>query len=175
MKVYNLYLKLTYFVFIFYSCTQGEKKDIESANVNKIDSTSKISLKWAEGSFEYSNATGIYKEAWKKINNTEYEGLGCFCIKTDTVFKMSMRLYKAENTIKMSYKVNHQNENKATDFILSKHLNNVYVFENPFRSFPSIMQYKFLGDTAIEVKESGFENNKAKVVEFTVTKSKQFF
>ncbi len=175
MKVYNLYLKLTCFVLIFYACTQAEKKDLESTIVNKIDSTSKISLKWAEGSFEYSNTKGIYKETWKKINNTEYKGFGCFCIKTDTVFMMSMRLYKAENTVKMSYKVNHQNEDKATDFILSKQLNNVYVFENPFRDFPSIMQYKFLGDTAIEVKESGFENDKAKVVEFTITKAKQFF
>ncbi len=175
MKVYNLYLKLICFVFIFYACSDRENQKIEGNIINKIDSSAITTLKWIEGSFEYSNAKGIYKETWKKINNAEYKGFGCFCIKADTVFMMNMRLYKVENTIKMSYKVNRQNENKDIDFILSKQLNNVYVFENPFRDFPSIMQYKFLGDSAIEVKESGFEDNKAKVVEFTVTRGKQFF
>ena len=174
MKLYNSYLKLICFVLIFHSCSQGEKKDLESNTVSKVDTALSTELKWIEGSFEYSNSTGIYNENWKKITKNEFEGIGYFCANTDTLFMMHMRLYKIENTVKMNYRVNHQNENKAIDFILSKQLNNVYIFENPFKNFPSIMQYKIMGDTIIEVKESGFENDKAKVVQYTVTKVKQF-
>jgi hypothetical protein len=46
----------------------------------------------------------------------------------------------------------------------------MYVFENPFRDFPSIMQYKIMGDSVIEVIQRGFEKNKEKVVEYKATK-----
>jgi hypothetical protein len=35
------------------------------------------------------------------------------------------------------------------------------------------MQYKFIGDSIIEVKEKGFVNDKEKVQEYVVTKVKE--
>jgi hypothetical protein len=81
-----------------------------------------------------------------------------------------MRLiHEAEKTT-LFYDVKDQKENKETEFTLTKGENNIYVFENPFRDFPSIMQYKIIGDSVIEVTERGFENNKEKVVEYKAKK-----
>jgi hypothetical protein len=61
-------------------------------------------------------------------------------------------------------------EDKELEFTLTKAEDNLYVFENPFRDFPSIMQYRLFGDTAIEVTERGFEHNKEQVWKYTVRK-----
>lgn len=70
----------------------------------------------------------------------------------------------------MFYDVKGQNENKETEFVLTNNTDNKFVFENPFRDFPSIMEYRLLGDTLIEVTERGFVNNKEKIRHFSLTK-----
>lgn len=140
--------------------------------VNEEAKKSQTGIDWFEGNFEYVTEHGLYREFWKKKNENEYIGKGYFLNKNDTSFLMRMRLFKEDGTIKMDYNVKGQNSGKDVQFALTKQDKNLYVFENPFRGFPSIMQYKLLGDTAINIVERGFENNKDKVQDFTIYKIK---
>jgi hypothetical protein len=126
-----------------------------------------IYLKWPIGHFEYKSELGTYTEIWEKDDKDEIRGRGFF-IKRDTLFNMKMRLVNVNGIVKMFYLVSHQNGGKETEFTLSHAENNVFIFENPFRSFPSIMSYELLGDTAIHIIERGFKEKKEKREEFIV-------
>lgn len=130
----------------------------------------KLEINWIEGEFEYVSNQGIYREYWRKNNNEEYIGKGYFLSKGDTSFLMRMKLYNEGGIVKMDYNVNSQNEGKSIRFSLSKVQDNTYVFENPFKEFPSIMQYKFSGDTMISITEKGFVNETEKTEAFQVNR-----
>ena len=143
-----------------------------SAENGAADSTAN-SFKWIEGKYIVMNdQAGFYYEEWTKIDNNNYNGTGYAltrdCI--DTVFSMKMRLMHEKDKTTLFYDVKDQNKNKETEFTLTKGENNIYVFENPFRDFPSIMQYKVFGDSVIEVTERGFAKNKEKVIEYRAVK-----
>ena len=143
-----------------------------SDNLNTTDTTA-ISFKWIEGKYiVVHDLSGFYYEEWIKVDNNNYEGTGFFltrdCI--DTILSMKMRLMHEKDKTTLFYDVKDSTKNKETEFTLTKGENNIYVFENPFRDFPSIMQYKIIGDSVIEVTERGFAQNKEKVVEYRATK-----
>lgn len=149
------------------SCEERQEKQTAHAVDETLSKKEKITeLKWVEGHFRFKSSHGIYDEQWRKIADNEYAGRGWYLHKNDTLFAMKMRLYLSEGLVKMDYNVKGQNEGKDVEFALSKHEGDLYVFENPFRGFPSIMQYKFLGDTAINIVERGFENNEAREQDF---------
>lgn len=129
-----------------------------------------IDFEWLEGEFVYHTGRGSYKETWERRGDAEYNGSGYFLYNNDTAFSMRMKLYRENGIMKMDYNVRGQNQGKDVHFALTKQEHDIYVFENPFRGFPSIMQYRLLGDTAVEVTERGFENNKDKVQEFRLRK-----
>lgn len=139
-------------------------------NASEADSA----FKWPVGKFLYVHEhSGYYFEEWSKTDNHTYSGQGHFltrdCI--DTLFSMSMRLVHKNNNTTLFYNVKNQNDNKDVEFTLTKGENNhLFVFENPFRDFPSIMQYRLLGDTAMEITQRGFENNKERIRKYTVRK-----
>lgn len=161
MRIIILYSLIT--VYLFTACVSP---------VNESSHKPETGIKWFEGNFEFSTENGLYREFWKKKNDNEYIGKGYFLNKNDTSFLMRMRLFKEDETIKMDYNVRGQNSGKDVQFALTKHEKNMFVFENPFRGFPSIMQYKLLGDTAINIVERGFEDNKDKVQDFTIYRIK---
>ncbi|MGZ3899286.1 MAG: hypothetical protein ACXVNQ_03005 [Bacteroidia bacterium] len=130
-------------------------------------------LSWVTGEYQYTNEYGVYRESWTKSGDSDYAGKGYFLHDGDTSFFMQMKMFYDGKVVRMDYNVRSQNEGKNVKFALTKHDNGLYVFENPFRGFPSIMQYKFMGDTAINVVERGFEDNKDKVREFTLEKVKR--
>lgn len=81
-----------------------------------------------------------------------------------------MRLVDENGQIKMYYNAVRQNAGKETEFTLTHHDHNKFVFENPFRSFPSVMSYELMGDSAIRIIERGFMQNAEKVEDFVVKK-----
>jgi hypothetical protein len=83
---------------------------------------------------------------------------------------MSLRLVQDNDKAVMFYSLKNQDDSKELEFTLTKSDNNLYVFENPFRDFPSIIQYRIFGDTLIEVIERGFENNKEQVRKYLMNK-----
>jgi hypothetical protein len=158
------------FILFFCSCGNGKQTDTQ---VNLSDSAAvKQSFNWPEGKYLYVNDGGMYFEEWAKADSGIYMGKGFFINQksNDTLFSMTMKLQRKPEKTTMFYVVKGQNDNKDIEFMLTKEDGDVFVFENPFRDFPSIMQYKILGDSAIEVTERGFVNNHEKVREYKVKK-----
>jgi hypothetical protein len=163
------YLIACYVTYTFFiSCNQSPSSKKENNVATKKEQKKFV---WTEGTFKSTSKSGVYTELWLKVNDTEYFGNGYFIATVDTLFSMKMKLIVEKQAVKIFYTVRGQNNGQATEFVLSKQQNNVYTFENPFRSFPSIMQYKLLSDTAITVLERGFVDNKEKVREYTVIKN----
>ncbi len=128
---------------------------------------------WIEGKYLFNDGdAGFYFEEWKMKDSTEYSGTGFYLTRdfVDTLFQMKMRLLLQPKKTTMFYDVKGQNENKQTEFVLTNNTDNKFVFENPFRDFPSIMEYRLLGDTLIEVTERGFVDNKEKIRHFSLQK-----
>jgi hypothetical protein len=130
-------------------------------------------FRWIEGKFIYVHEqSGYYFEEWRKQDDNTYLGEGFFLTRdcVDTIFSIKMRLIHEPEKTTLFYDMKDQKDSKETEFTLTKNDGPMYVFENPFRDFPSIMQYKLIGDSIIEVVERGFANNKEKVVEYTAKK-----
>ncbi len=155
-------------VLFFASCSSP---DTVTNNANSTDVDS--SFKWIQGKYiVIHDLSGFYYEEWFKVDNNNYRGTGYFLTRdcVDTILSIKMRLMHEKEKTTLFYDVKDSAVNKETEFTLTKGENNIYVFENPFRDFPSIMQYKIIGDSVIEVTERGFEKNKEKVVEYRATK-----
>jgi hypothetical protein len=155
--------------FLISSCG-GSQKDSEES---KLADSLTTGFNWIQGKYVVVNdQSGFYYEEWTKVDNNNYNGTGYFltrdCI--DTLLNIKMRLMHEKEKTTLFYDVKDQNKNKETEFTLTKGENNMYVFENPFRDFPSIMQYKIIGDSVIEVTQRGFYANKEKVIDYRATK-----
>lgn len=151
---------------IFIGCSN------ESEIIENLSPQNKIST-WIDGKYLFNDGdAGFYFEEWSRKDSTEYIGKGFYLTRdyVDTLFQMNMRLLLQPKKTTMLYDVKGQNENKETEFVLTNNTNNKFVFENPFRDFPSIMEYRLLGDTLIEVTERGFVNNKEKIRHFSLIK-----
>jgi len=153
------------------ACEERQEKQLARAVDESLKDGKKITkIEWIEGNYENQSNSGVYREYWKKNKEGEYIGRGYFLHKGDTSFLIRMKLFIEDGVVKMDYNVKGQNEGKDVQFALTKHEDNLYVFENPFRDFPSILQYKFMGDTAINIVERGFENNETKEQDFIIKK-----
>lgn len=157
---------ISFFVLLFAGCN-NESEIIEGLTAKKRITT------WVEGKYLFNDGdSGFYFEEWTKKDSSEYTGKGFYLTRdyVDTLFHMKMRLLLQPNKTTMFYDVKGQNENKETEFVLTNNSDNKFVFENPFRDFPSIMEYRLLGDTLIEVTERGFVDNKEKTRHFSLIK-----
>lgn len=135
---------------------------------------SKTLKSWFEGNFIFSDGgAGIYFENWRKTDTSTYEGYGNYVTNDliDTLFRMNMKLVINKHKATMFYDVTERSKKKQLEFALTSKENSTYVFENPFHDFPSIMQYKVMADSSIEVTERGFINNKERVREFTLKRT----
>jgi hypothetical protein len=83
-----------------------------------------------------------------------------------------MKLQQTREGLFMFFNVKNQNDNKEVEFRLTKQDNQTYTFENPFRDYPSIVTYKILTDTTINVVMHGFKNGKEKKEDFIITKKR---
>ena len=127
---------------------------------------------WITGNYTLTSDYGYYYENWEKLDSATYKGLGYFmdADNVDTLFRQSMKLQKTGKGVVMFYDVKNQNDNKIVEFLLTKQDNNVYTFENSFRDYPSIVTYKILSDTSINVIMHGFKNGAEKSEDFVITK-----
>jgi hypothetical protein len=132
-----------------------------------------LALSWPTGSFKLYEEEATYTEVWTQQNANTYVGYGYHLSNTDcdTLFSMSMRLYRMKDKLLMAYLVKGQNDNKETEFTLTNQDKNVYVFENPFRNFPSIMRYELMGDTAMIVDQRGYDKSGERKRHYTLCKA----
>jgi hypothetical protein len=169
MAAKSLYLVLAAFFLV--SCNPPAAKDHQKSLIAKATLGSDTAeIKWVEGEFEYLSSAGVYRTFWRKNEEQQYIGKGYFLAKGDTSFLIRMKLYREKGIVKMNYNVKEHDNGKDIEFTLSKAVDNLYVFENPFRDFPSILQYKFQGDSAINIIERGFDKDRERVKDFTLVR-----
>ncbi len=127
---------------------------------------------WITGNYYLKGSYGNYFENWNTLDSSTYYGLGYFLDKDneDTLFRQRMKLFQTSDGVFMYFNVKNQNDNKDVEFRLTKHENSVFTFENPFRDYPSIITYKLLTDTTINIIMEGFMKGKEKKEDFIITK-----
>jgi hypothetical protein len=135
-------------------------------------SDTKTMINWISGNYKLTSNYGNYFENWEKIDSVTHFGFGYFMDSenTDTLFRQRMKLQQRPNGVFMYFNVKNQNDNKEVEFRLTKQENKVFTFENPFRDYPSIVIYKILSDTSVNVVMNGFKNGKEKKEDFIITK-----
>ena len=109
----------------------------------------------------------------QKSDSVTYYGFGYFMDEDneDTLFRQSMKLQQIQDDLFMFFNVKNQNDNKEVEFRLTKQDNKVFTFENSFRDYPSIVTYKILNDSTINVLMHGFKNGEEKKEDFVITKA----
>ena len=147
------------------SCSE-EKKQLDNIDVK----TARFS--WISGNYYLKGSYGNYFENWEKQDSITYYGLGYFLDteNADTLFRQRMKLFQTPDGVFMYFNVKNQNDNKDVEFKLTKQENNVFTFENPFRDYPSIVTYKILTDTTVNVVMEGFLKGKEKKEDFIIEK-----
>lgn len=153
-------------IIIFFESCSEEKVALD----NSIGKSK--SLNWITGNYTFKSSHGNYYENWEKVDSITYYGLGYFMDEDneDTLFRQRMKLHQTSEGLFMFFNVKNQNDNKDVEFRLTKHDNKIYTFENPFRDYPSIVTYKLMTDTTINVVMRGFKNGKEKIEDFVITK-----
>lgn len=131
-------------------------------------------LKWVTGNYTLKSKHGNYYENWKQTDSIHFEGFGYFMDEDnmDTLYRQSMKWSETNTGVFMVFNVKNQNDNKDVEFKLTKQENHSYTFENAFRDYPSIITYKILNDTSINVVMLGFKDNQEKKEDFVIVKSK---
>lgn len=171
-----------YCVFFLFSCGDPEKvplaetKEMKDPLSDPLQKTVKnIHKYWPEGTFiqYFKDNHCAYIEKWIASDKNTRVMHGVYIQLnpvTDTLFQIWGRLVCEKDNVRLSYKTS--SDEKEIDFVLSKNDENVFVFENPFRTFPSIMKYSFLSDTCFEVLERGFREGREEEVIYNVKKLK---
>lgn len=165
LKTY-LYILNCLVVIIFTTSCSIENKE-EAKKINKPPL-----IKWISGNFSLKSGYGNYFENWNAIDSVTHHGFGYFMDSEnmDTLFRQSMRLHQTQEGVFMYFNVKNQNDNKDVEFRLTKQENTFFTFENPFRDYPSIITYKILSDTSVNVVMNGFKDGKEKKEDFIITK-----
>ncbi len=165
MKTY-LYIFNCLIVFIFSASCSDENQEVKkNSNMTSL-------INWISGNYRLKSDYGNYFETWEKIDSVTYYGFGYFMDteNTDTLFRQRMRLHQTPEGVFMYFNVKNQNDNKDVEFRLTKQENRVFTFENPFRDYPSIVSYKILSDSTVNVVMNGFKNGQVKKEDFIITK-----
>ena len=161
----KLYIFL-FFCGVFLACNNPKETAIANETIKTKDN-----FHWPIGKFIFVTKEGMFFEEWVKSDSVTFKGSNFFInkAKNDTLFTVTMKLTRGKEKTSLLFKLKGEN-NKDSEFTLIKEDENLYVFENPFHDYTSIMQYKILGDTAIEVTERGFVKNKEREEKYIMKK-----
>lgn len=154
-------------VVLFFLTACSDQSQDETKSLDKVSS-----FEWISGNYRLISNYGNYTEKWKKVDSLTYFGLGYFLDNDnhDTLFRQRMKLMQTAEGVFMYFNVKNQNDNKDVEFRLTKQERKLFTFENPFRDYPSIVTYKILSDTTVNVVMLGFKNGKEKKEDFIMTK-----
>ncbi len=104
------------------------------------------SFDWLLGEWQRTNEEENLTtyEYWKKISDTEYEGLGIRLQQTDTLFQENIKLVKSDKTWNLL--VITKEDSIPTTFKVTKIESTSFTCENPDNEFPNKIRYFIEGD-----------------------------
>ncbi len=121
-----------------YSCNCSQKSDNKKKSNESFD--------WLVGDWQRTNEEEDLTtfEYWKKISDTEYEGLGIRLQLADTLFQENIMLVKYDKTWNLS--VMTKEDSIPTTFKVTKTDSASFTCENPDNEFPNKIRYFKEGD-----------------------------
>lgn len=146
-------------------CTGGNKR--EEKGLEK--------LSWLIGKWTFMTGDSIlFSESWQQINDSVFSGAGSGIKGNDTLFFEQLSVRKEGKDICYIPVVRGQNDGKELIFVLTKHTEAEFVFENPAHDFPQTIKYYHKGvapaDT-LYAAISGKENGQERTEEFLFFRS----
>ncbi len=125
-------LLLLILIFVL-SCNSNQKSESKKYTSESFD--------WLLGDWQrlYEEEGLITFEYWKKLSNTEYEGLGIRLQQTDTLFQENIKLVKSDkvwNLVVMT-----KEDSIPTIFKVTKIDSTSFTCENHLNEFPKTIQY----------------------------------
>lgn len=118
---------------LIFSCTNKPKEKVKIETSENFD--------WLLGNWKRLNdeAGNETFESWKKINESEYQGVGFTLKNGDTISQEKMQLAKQYNQWNVSISI--PSEPKATVFKVTKTENLSFICENELNDFPKKIKY----------------------------------
>lgn len=128
-------------VILLISCNQKNKTNSESKN-DKTEILSKTAnFDWLIGKWKRTNEEQGKEtfENWKKVDDSEYTGIGFTMQNGDTIKQEKIRLIKIDG--KWDLKVKVPEETESTSFKMTEFSNIQFVCENNEIDFPNKIKY----------------------------------
>jgi hypothetical protein len=140
-----------------FSCKNNTEEQYKEAETNfKLSS-----FDWMRGSWkiEMTKDSLNFNESWLTDSNGNWAGKSVQVFGKDTV-KETMTIYKVENRIYYTVKIDGQNQGVTSHFLLKDTANQTFVFSDDERSFPQVVMYKPISANSFEATLKGIKGGK---------------
>jgi hypothetical protein len=108
-------------------------------------------MHWIEGKW-ISTDVANYSEAWKRVNDTLYEGLALSPAETDSLVEERPRIVRRNDSIYFISEIEEQTiEGLTQNFVMTSSSTDTLVFASKDKNYPNRIIYKRMNDTIIKV------------------------
>lgn len=125
----------------FFSCAQEINENKRSENKSTEITNNNANFDWLLGEWKRNNEEAGKEtfENWKKISDTEYEGLGFTLQNGDTIFQEKIRLIGSDTNWNLIVQL--KDASDAVTFKISSYNDNEFICENKENDFPNKIKY----------------------------------
>ena len=108
-------------------------------------------LQWIEGKWVSTDVPN-YSEAWKRANDTCYEGLSYAPSQSDSLVEERPKIVRRNDSIHFISEIEEQTvEGLTQDFVMTSNSIDTVVFANNGYNYPNRITYKRINDTLMKV------------------------
>jgi hypothetical protein len=138
MKKTGIVLFITLAALSFNSCSEKEKKEVESKNYENVSTEN---FDWLLGSWKRNNEAAGKEtfEVWKKSNDSEYSAIGFTMQNNDTLSLEKIKLIKLAE--KWFLVVQPQGAPEPVTFDMTSNNELEFICENKDNDFPKMIKY----------------------------------
>ncbi len=136
-----------------FSCTNAKQKEFEQ-------------FSRLEGSWEMKKGTTEFKESWKRVNDTLFEGTSKMTMDGKTLFSEDLQLVLTNDSINYIPTVSFENEQEEVRFALKSATKDKWIFANKTHDFPQEIIYVFKDKDSLIATVQGMENGRSQKIDF---------
>jgi hypothetical protein len=137
---------------VLFSCTNAKQKEFEQ-------------FSRLEGSWEMKKGTTEFKESWKRVNDTLFEGTSKMTMDGKTLFSEDLQLVLTNDSIYYIPTVSFENEQEVR-FALKSATKDKWIFANKTHDFPQEIIYVFKDKDSLIATVQGMENGRSQKIDF---------
>jgi hypothetical protein len=141
------------FLLILFSCANEKQEEFEQ-------------FSRLEGSWQMKKGSTEFKESWKRVNDTLFEGSSKMTLDGKTLFSEDLHLVLTNDSIYYIPTVSNQNNQEEVRFALKSATKDKWVFANKTHDFPQEIVYVFKGNDSLIATVQGMENGRSQKIDF---------